>query len=199
MTSLICKKANFKTRCENSAPIQAKRKRKIRKWYRKCYAKRCEKNEAKQSEIKRNFCLFVSQTEAKIMRNGLRFASISHEAKKKFKRKRDTLPPISLSVAENYGLRNPTCLYSKDVASVQFIDISWIDELRSLLPGTSCIVDSAAIYIMVAKFRNTICPPPPQLSLHTRAALSSNSNGTRFVNNRKNPKSSLYCEVSMVQ
>jgi hypothetical protein len=39
----------------------------------------------------------------------------------------------------------------------------------------SCIVDSAAIYIMVVKFRNIICPPPPQLSLHRRAALSSNS------------------------
>jgi hypothetical protein len=46
----------------------------------------------------------------------------------------------------------------------------------------SCIVDSAAIYIMVVKFRNTIWPPKPQLSLHRRAALSSNSNGTRSVN-----------------
>jgi hypothetical protein len=27
---------------------------------------------------------------------------------------------------------------------------------------TSCIVDNAAIYTMVAKFINTICPPPPQ-------------------------------------
>jgi hypothetical protein len=44
---------------------------------------------------------------------------------------------------------------------------------------TACIVDSAAIYIMVVKFRNTICPPQPQLSLHRRAALSSYSNGTR--------------------
>jgi hypothetical protein len=44
---------------------------------------------------------------------------------------------------------------------------------------TSCIVDSAAIYIMVVKIRNTICPPQPQLSLHRRAALSSESNGTR--------------------
>jgi hypothetical protein len=41
-------------------------------------------------------------------------------------------------------------------------------------------------------------PPPPQLSLHRRAALSSNSNVTRSVYSRKNPKSSLYCEVSMV-
>jgi hypothetical protein len=55
------------------------------------------------------------------------------------------------------------------------------------------------IYIMVVKFRNTICPPhPPQLSLHRRAALSINSNGTRSVYGRKNPKSSLYCEMSMV-
>jgi uncharacterized protein YacL (UPF0231 family) len=53
--------------------------------------KDAKQNEEKQSEMKRKFCLFVSQTEAKIMRNGLRFASISHEAKKKFKRKRDTL------------------------------------------------------------------------------------------------------------
>jgi hypothetical protein len=44
---------------------------------------------------------------------------------------------------------------------------------------TSCIVDSAAIYIMVVKFRNTTCPPQPQLPLHRRAALSSDSNGTR--------------------
>jgi hypothetical protein len=52
-------------------------------------------------------------------------------------------------------------------------------ELTSRLPVTSCIVDSTAIYIMVVKFRNTIWPPPPQLSLHRRAALSRNSNGTR--------------------
>jgi hypothetical protein len=50
---------------------------------------------------------------------------------------------------------------------------------------------------MVVKLRNTICPPPPQLSLHRRAALSSNSNGTRSVYSRNNPKSSLYCEMSM--
>jgi hypothetical protein len=62
---------------------------------------------------------------------------------------------------------------------------------------TSCIVDSAAIYIMVVKFRNTIWSPPPQLSLHRRAALSSNSNGTRSVYSRENTKSSLYCEMSM--
>jgi hypothetical protein len=62
---------------------------------------------------------------------------------------------------------------------------------------TSCIVDSAAIYIMVVKFKNTIWPPPPQLLLHRRAALSSNSNGTWSVNSRENSKSSLYCEMSV--
>jgi hypothetical protein len=67
-----------------------------------------------------------------------------------------------------------------------------------LLPVTACIVVSAAIYIMVVIFKNTICLPPPQLSLHRRAALSSNSNGTRSVYRRKNPKSSLYCEMSMI-
>jgi hypothetical protein len=51
--------------------------------------------------------------------------------------------------------------------------------------------------IMVVKFRNTICPPPPQISLHRRAALSSNSNGTRCVYSRKNPKRSVHCEMSM--
>jgi hypothetical protein len=70
-------------------------------------------------------------------------------------------------------------------------------ELTSRLPVTSFIVDSAAIYIMVVKFRNTIWPPPPQLSHHRTAALSSNSNGTRSVYSRENPKSSLYCEMSM--
>jgi hypothetical protein len=63
--------------------------------------------------------------------------------------------------------------------------------LMSLIPVTSCIVDSTAPYIMVVKFRSTIWPPPPQLSLHRRAALSSNSNGTRSVYSRENPKSSL--------
>jgi hypothetical protein len=72
------------------------------------------------------------------------------------------------------------------------IDISWVDWAYK-----SCVVDSAAIYIMVVKFRNTICPPPPQLSLHRRGALSNISNRTRSVYSRKNPKSSLYCEVSM--
>jgi hypothetical protein len=35
--------------------------------------------------------LFVSQKEAKIMQNGLRFASISHGAKKKFLSEKGTL------------------------------------------------------------------------------------------------------------
>jgi hypothetical protein len=49
--------------------------------------KDAKQNEAKQSEMKRKFCLFVSQTEAKIMRSGLRFASISHEEKKNLSEK----------------------------------------------------------------------------------------------------------------
>jgi hypothetical protein len=78
------------------------------------------------------------------------------------------------------------------------VDISWVDWAYKSSTCDSCVVDSAAIYIMVVKFINTICPPAPQLSFHTRAALSSNSNGTRSVYNRKNPKSSLYCEMSMM-
>jgi hypothetical protein len=63
---------------------------------------------------------------------------------------------------------------------------------------TSYIVDSAAIYIMDVKFRNTICPPQPQLSLHSRAALSSDSNGTQsYMYSREDPKRSLYCEMSV--
>jgi hypothetical protein len=90
--------------------------------------------------------------------------------------------------------------YSPDITQWrQGIDISDQTELTNLLPVTSCIVDSVAIYILVVKFRNTICPPPPQLSLHTRAALSSNSNGKWSVYNRKNSKSSLYCEMSTSQ
>jgi hypothetical protein len=76
------------------------------------------------------------------------------------------------------------------------IDISWLDWAYKS-PVTSCIDDSAAIYIMVVKFRNTIWPPPPQLSFHRRAALSSNSNGTWSVYSRENPKRSLYCEMSV--
>jgi hypothetical protein len=79
----------------------------------------------------------------------------------------------------------------------RFVPIDISIELTSLLPVTSCIVDSAATYIMVVKFINTIWPPPPQLSLHRRAALSSNSNGTRSVYSRENPKSSLYCRFSI--
>jgi hypothetical protein len=65
------------------------------------------------------------------------------------------------------------------------IDISWLDWAYK---SSTCDV----------KFRNTIWPPTPQLSLHRRAALSSYSNGTRSVYSRENPKSSLYCEMSVV-
>jgi hypothetical protein len=105
MTSLISKKLILK----HDAKIRLQYKRKGSEKYENenaSYTKRCEKNEAKQSEMKRNFCLFVSQTEAKIMRNGLRFASISHEAKKKLKRKRDTLVPVRVGAPVTENLRN---------------------------------------------------------------------------------------------
>jgi hypothetical protein len=50
-----------------------------------------------------------------------------------------------------------------------------------LLPVTSCIVDSAAVYIMVVKIWNNIWPPPPQFFLPRRAALTTISNGTQSV------------------
>jgi hypothetical protein len=62
------------------------------------------RNETKTCE---KFMLFVSQKEAKIMRNGLSFASISHGAKTKFKRKRDTLLSIpSHTVPYNKNFRS---------------------------------------------------------------------------------------------
>jgi hypothetical protein len=96
------------------------------------------------------------------------------------------------SIWPPFYLFPPCTLYTVPVnhdGSINPIDISWVDwSYKSFV--TSCIVDSAAIYIMVVKFRNTgtICPPPPQLSLHRRAALSSNSNGTRSVYGRKNQR-----------
>jgi hypothetical protein len=60
--------------------------------------------------------------------------------------------------------------------------------LTRLLPVTSCIVDIVAIYIMVPEFRNTVCPPSPQLLLHKRAALLTNSKGIQSLYSRKNPK-----------
>jgi hypothetical protein len=57
-----------------------------------------------------------------------------------------------------------------------------------------CIVDSGATYIMVVKFRNTIWPPPPQLSLtigELRCQASQTEHGPYIV-----PKRSLYCEIS---
>jgi hypothetical protein len=57
------------------------------------------------------------------------------------------------------------------------IDILWVDyPFTRLQPVTSCIVDSPAIYVMVVKIENTIWPPPPQISLYRRAALTTNSN-----------------------
>jgi hypothetical protein len=49
---------------------------------------------------------------------------------------------------------------------------------------------------MVVKFRNTFCPPPPQLSLHRRAALSIQTEHGLYIAERTQ-KNSLYCEISM--
>jgi hypothetical protein len=46
-------------------------------------------------------------------------------------------------------------------------------------------IDSALIYIMVARIRNAIWPPPPQFFLHRRAALTTNSNGTQSAHKWK--------------
>jgi hypothetical protein len=46
------------------------------------HKRKASKKDAKRSENMRKFMLFVSQKEAKIMQNGLHFASISHVAKK---------------------------------------------------------------------------------------------------------------------
>jgi hypothetical protein len=79
------------------------------------------------------------------------------------------------------------------------IDISGVDcAYKSFTCDFMNCRHSAAIYIMVDKFRITIWPPSTAaLSLHRRAALSSNSNGTRSVYSRKSLKSSLYCDMSM--
>jgi hypothetical protein len=49
----------------------------------------------------------------------------------------------------------------------------------------SCTIDSALLYIMVARNRNTIWPPPPQHSLRRRAALTTNSNVTQSAHKGK--------------
>jgi hypothetical protein len=56
---------------------------------------------------------------------------------------------------------------TKTIFLKRSIDISWLDwGYKSSTCDVMCIVDSAATYIMVVKFRNTSWPPPPQLSLH---------------------------------
>jgi hypothetical protein len=73
------------------------------------------------------------------------------------------------------------CTVNKIILWVWDIDISWVDSLTRLLGVTSCIADSDASYVMVAKFRNTICPPPPQFLLLRRVALSTNAKVTQSV------------------
>ena len=65
----------------------------IRVWnrYLKKEAKQSEKIEVKGSKTKRKIIFLVLQKEAKRKRNGFCFASFRFEAKKKYKRKWDTL------------------------------------------------------------------------------------------------------------
>jgi hypothetical protein len=83
----------------------------------------------------------------------------------------------------------------------QTIDISWLDRAykSSTCDVMYCIVDNAAIYIMVVKFRNTTWPPPPQFSLHRRAALSSHSYGTRSYIADRTKTQSIYYKMSVRQ
>jgi hypothetical protein len=79
------------------------------------------------------------------------------------------------------------------------IDISWVDWAYN---SSTCDVvmycrQRRQLYYGGQIYKYYLPSTPPQLSLHRRAALSSNSNGTRGVYCRKNPKSSLYCEMSM--
>jgi hypothetical protein len=62
-----------------------------------------------------------------------------------------------------------------------------------------CIVDSAAIYIMVVIFRNNICSPSHRSSpfLGGLRCQSIQTEHSPYTYSRKNPKSSLYCEMSM--
>ena len=55
-------------------------------------AKKLKRNEAK------NYFFFVSQNEEKRKRNGFCFASFRFEAKKKYKRKWDTLLQVSFTL-----------------------------------------------------------------------------------------------------
>jgi hypothetical protein len=48
------------------------------------------------------------------------------------------------------------------------------------------------IYIMLVKIWNTIWPPPPQISLHRRAALTTNSNGTQAAQKGGRSRSSSH-------
>jgi hypothetical protein len=61
----------------------------------------------------------------------------------------------------------------------------YLDRPPLLLSVISCTIGSALLCIMVARNRITIWPPPPQLSLHRRAALTVNSNGTRSAQKGK--------------
>jgi hypothetical protein len=76
------------------------------------------------------------------------------------------------------------------------IDISWVDwAYKSSTCDVMYCRHSAAIYIMVIKFRNTICPLPPQLTLRRRAVRC------HTIQTEHGPylaERTLYCEMSAI-
>jgi hypothetical protein len=91
----------------------------------------------------------------------------------------DACPPHPLSHTIDMAFSDWCCHLWCGMTIDRYLMTRLSLQVISLLRVTSCIVDSAAINIMVVEFRNTSWPPPPQLSLHIRAELSSNSNCTR--------------------
>jgi hypothetical protein len=95
-------------------------------------------------------------------------------------------------MAANIYTDSPLSRYMISMVQYRYPTIYNIDIRRlsrppppPLLPVISCIIDSALLYIMVARHRNTIWPPPLQLSIHRRAALLTNSNGTQSAHKGK--------------
>ena len=87
------------------------------------------KNEGKQSETKRKLIFLVSQNKAKRKQNGFCFASFRFEAKKKYKRKWDTLggthrpPPLCVYLPSAKTFFIAAILLWEDVGIVLFSSV----------------------------------------------------------------------------
>jgi hypothetical protein len=89
------------------------------------------------------------------------------------------------------GQLDNVCARAK-LTGIRALRVLFIDMRRlsrpppPLLPVISCIIDSALLYIMVARNRNTILTSSTiQLSFHRRTALTTNSNGTQSAHKGK--------------